>query len=132
MSLKEARVETLRLKKKLEQGHDPKVTRLVERQAIANAASFQKLFYDWYENYCIKNKKNHHEIKRSFELYVLPRIGKIPAEKITLHQWLETLEAQAEISPGITHRILTNTKQLLKWGVKRQLIPMNVLSDINF
>ena len=131
MSLKEARTEAQRLKKKLEQGHDPKVIRLVEKQAIAGASTLNKLFTDWYQSYCTDNKKNHHEIKRSFELHVLPKLGKLPVEKITLHQWLDIVEEQAKIRPGIADRILTNSKQLMKWAVKRQLIPVNVLSDIN-
>ena len=73
----------------------------------------------------------HHEIKRSFELYVLPILGDLPAEKISLHQWLAILEEHAEKRPAIADRILTNSKQILKWAVKRKLIPENVLTGIN-
>ncbi|MCP3661388.1 MAG: DUF4102 domain-containing protein [Gammaproteobacteria bacterium] len=37
LSIKEARVETLRFRKKLEQGHNPIVVRQLERQAIIAA-----------------------------------------------------------------------------------------------
>lgn len=131
LSLKDARAESQRLKKELEQGDDPRIVRRLEKQTIMEAASLHSLFSHWYESYCKKNKKGHHEIKRSFELYILPVLGKLPAEKITLHQWLEFLEEQAGKRPGIADRLLTNSKQLLKWGVKRQLIPANVLADIN-
>ena len=57
MSLKEARVEIQRLKKKLEQGYDPKVIRLVEKQTIAGASTLNKLFTDWYQPYCIDNRR---------------------------------------------------------------------------
>ncbi len=131
ISLKEARVENQRLRASLEQGYDPKIVRRLEKHAIAEASSFEALFRQWHESYCIKNKKNHYEILRSFELYVFPKLGALPAEKITLHSWLSLLEEHAQIRPGITDRILTNTKQVLKWGVKRQMIPTNHLSDIN-
>jgi integrase len=49
---------------------------------------------------------------------------------MTLHHWLDLLEEQAAQRPGICKRILTNAKQMLKWGVKRKLIPTNVLSEI--
>lgn len=78
----------------------------------------------------MKNKKGHHEIKRSFEIHVLPRIGELPAEKITLHEWLDILKALAEKRPAIAERILVNAKQMLKYGLKRKLIPSNVLADI--
>ena len=131
MSLKEARLELARLKKELEQGHNPKIVRKLEKQALINADSLESIFRQWYESYCQKNKKNHHQICRSFELYVLPVVGDLPAEKITLHQWLAILEEHAEKRPAIAERILVNSKQMLKWAVKRQLIPFNVLTDIN-
>ena len=43
---------------------------------------------------------------RSFELYVFPKLGEIPAEQITLHMWLDLLEEQFKQSPSITDRIL--------------------------
>lgn len=130
MSLKEARAEVTRLRKKLEQGHNPKVVRQLERQAIIAAKSLQALFDLWYETYCIKNKKGHAEIKRSFEIHVFPRIGKLPAEKVTLHEWLDILEGLAEKKPAIAERLLVNAKQMLKFAVKRKLIPSNPLSEI--
>lgn len=131
MSLKDARSEGQRLKGMLEQGHDPRVVRQLEKQAILNADSLEELFRQWYHAYCKKNKKGHHEILRSFELYVFPVLGHLPAEKVTLHEWLALLEARARATPGIADRILTNSKQMLKWGVKRRLITHNPLSDIN-
>lgn len=130
MSLKEARAEVTRLRKKLEQGHNPKVVRQLERQAIIAAKSLQALFDLWYETYCIKNKKGHAEVKRSFEIHVFPRIGKLPAERVTLHEWLDILEGLAEKKPAIAERLLVNAKQMLKFAVKRKLIPSNPLSEI--
>ncbi len=130
LSLKEARAEATKHRKKLEQGHDPKIERQVERQAIIAAESLTGLFDLWYEAYCVKNKKNHADIKRTFEIHVFPKIGKLPAEKITLHAWLDILETLAEKKPSITERILVNAKQLLKWGVKRKVLKNNSLSDI--
>lgn len=130
LSIKEARVEMLRLRKKLEQGHNPKVIRQLEKQAIIDAKSIKGLFELWYEAYCVKNKKAHHEVKRSFEIHVFGRIGSLPAEKVTLHEWLDILEKLADKRPAIAERILVNAKQMLKYGLKRKLIPSNVLADI--
>ena len=130
MTLKEARTENQRLRKELEQGYDPKIVRKLEKQAIIAAESFSGLFKLWYDAYCVKNKKGHHEIMRSFELYVFPAIGELPADAVTLHQWLHILEPLAERKPAIAERVLVNAKQCLKWGVKRQVITSNPLSDI--
>lgn len=131
MSLKEARDENRRLRKELEQGYDPKVVRLKEKQDIITASTLQELFDDWYDKYCIENKKNHQEIKRSFELHIFPKLGKFPVGEISLKQWLFILEDIAKRKQGIADRLLTNTKQMLKWAVKREIIDRNVLSDIN-
>ena len=44
MSLKEARGEALRLRKKLEEGRDPKIVRQLEKQAIIAVESLSGLF----------------------------------------------------------------------------------------
>lgn len=131
MSLKEARVEAQRLRARHEQGHDPRIIRLLDRQAIVEAESVESLFRQWYAAYCTKNKKGHHDILRSFELHVFPVIGKLPAEQVSLHQWLDLLEKQAEVRPGIAERILVNGKQMLKWAVRRKLIATSALAGIN-
>lgn len=131
LGLKDARVQAERLRAQLEQGHDPRIVRALAKQAVLQADSVESLFRTWYEVYCKKNKKGHHDVLRSFELHVFPRIGKLPADKVTLHEWLDLLEKQAAMRPGIADRILTNAKQMLKWGVKRQMIPSNPLVEIN-
>ena len=65
LNLKAARAEVQRLKGQLEQGHDPRVVRALEKQAILQADSIESLFRQWYEAYCKKNKKGHHDVMRS-------------------------------------------------------------------
>ncbi len=130
-SLKDARAESQRLKARLEQRHDPKVVRLLEKQAILKTDCVESLFRQWYEAYCTKNKKGHHDILRSFEIHVFPVIGKLPADQVSLHEWLSLLEKQAAVRSGIAERILINAKQMLKWAVRRHLIPASPLAGIN-
>jgi len=130
MSLIEAREETRRLRKQLEGGHDPRIVLRTEEVAIVTAVPLEGLFRKWYEAYCKKKKKGHHEILRSFEIYVFPTLGILPVPTLTLHMWLPLLEALAEDVPGIADRILTNAKQFLKWCRKRQVITVNPLADI--
>ena len=131
ISLKDARSEAQRLRARHEQGHDPQIVRFLEKQAIIKADSIESLFRQWYEAYCKKNKKGHHDILRSFELHVFPVIGKLPAEQVTLHEWLNLLEKHATLRPGIAERILINAKQMLKWAMRRKLIATSALAGIN-
>ncbi|UVL62558.1 Arm DNA-binding domain-containing protein [Pseudomonas sp. B21-032] len=100
MSLKDARAEAQRLRAQLEQGHDPRVVRKLEKQAILQVDSVESLFRQWYAAYCKGNKKGHQEVLRSFEIHVFPKIGKLPAGKVTLHEWLALLEGQAKPRQG--------------------------------
>jgi len=131
LGLKDAREQAQRLKAELEQGYDPRMVRLLEKQAIIEADSFEDLFRQWYEAYCKPNKAGHAEILRSFEIYAFPRVGKFPAGKISLHEWLDILEPLAKKVPSISERLLVNSKQAYKWAVKRRLVEANPLADIN-
>lgn len=130
MSLKDARNEALRLKAMIEQGKDPRIERQVERQAIIEADSVSMLFDKWYSSYCVNNKKSHAAIKRSFEIHIFPKIGGLPIGRVTLQQWLLIFEPLSKSNPAISERLLINTKQMLKWAVKRRIIDENVLADI--
>jgi integrase len=130
MSLKEARIELQKMKGILESGHDPRIYKKIELHKIADAITFETLFREWHQKYSIHNKKNAEQNLRSFELYVFPRLGGIPAEQITLHMWLDLLEEQFKHSPSITDRILTNAKQCLDWAINRKLIEQNPIRHI--
>ena len=109
LSLKNARLEVTRLKIKLEEGHNPKQIILQEKDLIKNAYTFEHLFNEWYEKFCSINKKSHHQIKRSLELYVLPVLGKQNSDSITANQWLNLLEKITKKSPSIAARLLLNS-----------------------
>lgn len=130
LSLAQARAQCTKYRADLQLGNDPRVTRRNELLAVGGADSLISLFNDWYEKYCVVRKREHAQIKRRFELHIFPAIGKLPAQSITLHEWLKELERLAEKHPDTTMSILTNAKQMLKWAVKRRLISHNVLQDI--
>jgi hypothetical protein len=120
LTLKNARLESDRLRAELEKGLDPKQVRLKEKVSIRDAYTLETLFYEWYEKFCVPNKSSHNEIKRSFEIYVLPAIGKQNSDDISAYQWLSLLEDVAKKSPSISARLLINANQCLKWGQKRE------------
>ena len=131
LSLKNARAEADRLRGELEKGYDPKQVKLKEKVRIQDAYTFDKLFYEWHEKFCVPNKESEHEIKRSFEIYVLPELGKQNCDDITAYQWLSLLEKIAKKSPSISARLLLNSNQCLKWGQRRGLVQNNYLIGIS-
>ena len=131
LSLKNARQESDRLRSELEKGYNPKQVRLKEKVNIRDAYIFETLFYEWHEKFCIPNKASESEIRRSFEIYVLPSLGKQNSDDISAYQWISLLEGVAKNSPSIAARILLNANQCLKWGQKRGLIINNHLINIS-
>ncbi|WP_394239918.1 tyrosine-type recombinase/integrase [Vibrio astriarenae] len=132
MSLKEARLAALEARDQLAQGHNPKLLKRARIESNRSAMNLREFIEAFYKGYCIENQKSHEQIFRSYELHVFPKLGDIPIEHLTLHNWLELLEPMAKDKPSIAGRILTNTKQALKWGTKRQMVQGNVLSDITW
>lgn len=130
ISLKDARIKASEMRTLLDQGQNPKIEIRVQQQKYIDASTLNEVFSDWYMGYCVKKKKSAADIKSSFEIHVLPVIGDLPIERITLQQWLAILEELTEKVPSIAERILTNAKQILKWARKRELIEVNPLSDI--
>jgi len=130
LTLQQARLELQKMKGVLEAGHDPRVYKKLEVHKVTNALTFEELYLEWHEKYCMANKKNAQQQLRSFQLYVFPKYGSLPADQITLHMWLELLEDHFEKSVSITDRLLTNTKQCLDWGVNRKLIENNQIRHI--
>lgn len=131
MSLKEAREEATKRRGQLEQGHDPRVAKRVEQASIADAHTNESLVREWHERYCKPRKTGEKEILRSFEIHVFPELGKLPADETGLRQWMELLEPLAEQKPRIAERVLTNMKQVHKWGARRGITENQPLAAIN-
>lgn len=131
ITLKQAREEAFRFRSELEKGHDPRIVKKIDKDKNIEAQGLESIFLKWHEAYCVPNKKGHKEIKRSYELYVFPRYGIVPPDKISADNWMTLLEEIKKTKPAITIRLLVNTKQLLAWAVRRKLITNNPLAGIN-
>lgn len=131
ISLKDARSEADKLRAVLEKGRDPRIHKRLEKQKFIDEVTFKDLYMQFHEKYCIPNKKIAEQILRSFELYVFPKVGNLPVDEITVHEWLDVLEKQTKTTKAIAERILVNTKQCLVWGIKRQLVKTNPLLMIS-
>lgn len=131
-TLKDARSAGLQYRAELEKGNDPRLVKKLAIIQIQEVQSFKKLFDQFYKSYCVKNKKNSHEIYRTFEIYVFPRVGDLPADEIHVQKWMEILEDIIDKGKqSIADRVLINSRQAYKWGIKRQINEKNPLSDIS-
>lgn len=131
ISLKIARENALRCKASVEQGYDPRLLKKTARAQILEALTLQQLFLKWYDAFCVQNKQCAAEIRRSFEIYVLPMLGQLPVDDISADTWLTLFEQVKPKAPSIALRLLNNARQMLAWAVRRKLIAGNVLVAIS-
>jgi integrase len=131
VTLKQAREEAQRYKAELEKGHDPRVIKKIDKIRNVEVLGLEAVFNRWHDGYCVHNKKCAQQIKRSFEIYVFPRYGAIPPEKISIDNWVSLLDEVKKKKPGNVMRLLTNGKQALAWAVRRQLIATNTLAAVS-
>ena len=131
ISLKDAREKAAQIKMLVEQGIDPRIEEKLKSVEIDKSLSFEGLFEQWSEKYLFKTKKSAVGIKRSFEIHVFPKLGALPADRLTVKNWLELLEPLAEDKPSIAERILNNTKQMYNWAIRRELCTKNPVDLIS-
>ncbi len=130
ISLSEARKKSAQLKGDLEEGRDPQTMKRLKQKEITESLTIEGLFTQWYLKYCKTNKEMHDQVKRTFEIHVLPKIGSLPCDEVTIHHWIELLEGIVRHSESIGERVLVNAKQMVKWGVRRQLISNNPIAQL--
>lgn len=130
ISLKDARVKAQEFRVMLDEGKNPKKEVMLEQEKYNSEKTLIELFDLWFTEYYEPKVTKSHEIRRTFEIYVFPSKAKAPANRMSLHDWLVIIEPLAKTKPSVAGRILSVSKQMLKWAVKRQHIDKNVLVDL--
>lgn len=150
MSIKEAREAAQIRRSQLEEGHDPRTRREVERAAHSAALTNEAVYRLWHDKFAAQSKAAASEILRSFELHVFPEIGHLPADETDTPRWMVLLESirdgktgpnkgkrAGKPAPQIASRVLTNAQQCHKWArrwgymTQQPLLGMTARSDLN-
>ncbi|PHM60955.1 tyrosine-type recombinase/integrase [Xenorhabdus ishibashii] len=129
-SLKEARDAVTSYRGELEQHRNPKIVKRIHKESALSAVTVEELIREWWKITMQGTKVNADNILRSFEIYVFPKIGKLPHDELTLHVWLSLIEDVAKQVPSIGDRILTYSKKAHKWAVRRGITNLTPLSDV--
>ncbi|TDB62971.1 tyrosine-type recombinase/integrase [Photorhabdus khanii] len=129
-SLKDAREAVIFYRGELEQHRNPKTVKRVRKESALSAVTVEKLIREWWRTAMQGSKINADQILRSFEIYVFPKIGKLPHDDVTLHVWLALIEDVSKRAPSIGARILTYSKTAHRWAVRRGMTHATPLSDV--
>ncbi len=136
ITLKQARESCEEQRKLLQNEIDPRDAKR-ERIAKNNAddSTVEGIFRAWHYSQFGEGRSNVKEktsqgYLRALEVNVFPVLGHKQVDKVTLHQWLDLLEALAAKKPTITNLVLTVSRRALKWAVRRRIIKTNELAGI--
>ncbi|PHM29113.1 tyrosine-type recombinase/integrase [Xenorhabdus budapestensis] len=129
-SLKDARDSVLFYRGELEQLRNPKIVKRVRKESALSAVTVEGLLREWWEKTMRGSKVKADEILRSFEIYVFPKIGKLPHDEVTLHVWLSLIEDVTKQARSIGARILIYSKTAHRWAVRRGMTSLTPLSDV--
>ncbi|PHM68861.1 tyrosine-type recombinase/integrase [Xenorhabdus kozodoii] len=129
-SLKDARDAVTFYRGELEQHRNPKVIKRVRKESALSAVTVEGLIRDWWGAAMQGSKVNADQVLRSFEIYIFPKIGKLPHDEASLHVWLSLIEDVSKRVPSIGERILTYVKKAHKWAVRRGMTNLTPLSDV--
>lgn len=130
MTLKDARDETIRLRRSAEEGFDPAIVLKEGRQKNAELHTVQQVITEWINVYATKNVKSHSQILRSYEIHIFPKIGNLLHDRVGPHTWLEILEAIAVDRESIARRLLGTANQAHAWAHRRKVVETKPLSDV--
>lgn len=130
-SLKDARDLALFYRGELEQHRNPRVVKRVKKQDAIQAQTVESLIRLWWDKSLKTKQVNAAQILRSFELHLFPQIGQLPHDETNIHVWLSIIEGLSKKAPTIAERVLRYSKAAHKWGVRRGLIQVEPLSNVN-
>lgn len=130
MTLKEARDESIKQRGIIEKALDPREVRKKDQLITKHDKTYSQVFREWYEKVCLKELISPEAVKRTFEIYVLPELGDTSFKELTTMDWVERIEAVAEIYASIADRILGQTKKLYRWAKKRGYVDFNPVLEL--
>jgi integrase len=134
ISLKEARTACDDYRRQLHDGIDPRDA-IKQKKLSEDDGTIESIFRSWHKSQFSDGRSSVKERTaldyiKALELHVFPKIGTKQAEKVTLHQWLDLLEALAAKKPTTTNLVLTVCRRALKWAVRRRMLSTNELASV--
>lgn len=98
----------------LARGHDPQSGDDEEAPAEPSP-SFEQAAKEFIVNYCraLKNEKHREQVGRTLEVYVYPRLGRVPVNRITINHVLKVLEPIWHEIPETASRIRGRIEKVL-------------------
>ncbi|GGI72866.1 lambda phage integrase Int [Shewanella hanedai] len=134
VTLKSAREVCVAYRAELEKGFDPRIVirdEAVQKNELTTAVFFEEWFKSKFEITRSNIKEDTLlEYKNVVRRHILPKLGKYPIEHITLSKWLDLFESLASTVPSAARLGLGVCRRALKWGVRRKLITVNHLANI--
>ncbi|AEW02353.1 integrase [Niastella koreensis] len=116
----EARQKKTEAKALVEQGLDPILVRIEQKQiaALAQADTFEKMALEWYEKQIDNWKSSYAEkMKHYLERYIFHKIGGFPLHAIKPLMMLNCLQEIEKTNPDMSRRLKGACSQIFKYAI---------------
>ena len=132
MSLSKARDDARIKRLEIHQGYNPADTkRELKRAAAAKAIAEQsaqtvsELVDEWFKKNVEGKLDSAHTRRLSINKYLIPAIGKLKIEAVQPRHISDMLEKTAETAPTTANDLLSWSRQMFSYAIKRQIITAN-------
>jgi integrase len=132
MTLSMARKESAIHRVEIQKGNNPADTKRETKRATAakaiaeqSAQTMSELVDEYFRRNVDGKLKSAHNRRLSIDKYLIPAIGKLKIEAVEPRHIAAMLETIAETAPTTANDILSWSKQIFNYAIKRQIIKNN-------
>lgn len=116
ISLSEAREMVVEYRAQVQRGDDPRKIRAAEIHKNSNEPTVDEIYDYWFNQYCVRRKKHSEQHKRSYELHIKPKFGKILYRDLQRRAMIRHLLELSGEYPAMTERCLVDLKQAFSFA----------------
>lgn len=131
MSLGEAREKVVEFKAQVDQGEDPRKIRAAQIQKTSTEQTVDQLYRYWFDNYCIKRKKNAEQHRRTYEIHIQQKFGGILYRDLQRRALVRHLIEMSADYSAVVERALIDLKQAFTYALDHALTDKpNILDGV--
>lgn len=117
---------------RVREGADPAADKKIAQQKKKNGHTFRQIAMNWHADHRRWSEHYATTIQRRLEMYVFPDIGDCLIDQITTADLLLTLrKVESKGFLEITARLKNYVTEIMRYGVKKQLIKSNPALDLD-
>lgn len=120
LTVEQARGMAMREKLKVLEGGDPLAQK---RKAEAEVRTVKHLMDRWIEEHARAHRKSHEEDRRRVDARIVPALGRLPLEDLSVERLASWHRNTGEDSPVEANRCLETLRAAWRWAERQEILP---------